>query len=148
MVYISSFSSLLTLCKFQFKWLSLDLRKPGLMQVRKVSSNVSLCSPHRLIRDVAFNLYRIVRVKEVSSKRKSSLGGELQGLILDAYLRSCIKPLFPRAWLHSVLLTFTAQLSAASVACRWMNRLWDYRWSRTRWLPASGSARNGYASNE
>ncbi|KAH3889499.1 hypothetical protein DPMN_013556 [Dreissena polymorpha] len=36
--------------------LCLVLRKLGLMHVRKVSSQISLCSPHRLIRDDTFRL--------------------------------------------------------------------------------------------
>ncbi|KAH3857003.1 hypothetical protein DPMN_099600 [Dreissena polymorpha] len=36
--------------------LSLVLRKLGLMHVRKVSSEISLCSPHRLFRDDTFRL--------------------------------------------------------------------------------------------
>ena len=32
------------------------LRKLGIMHVRKVSSQISLCSPHRLIRDDTFRL--------------------------------------------------------------------------------------------
>ena len=36
--------------------MSLDLGKLGLTHVRKVSSLISLCSPHRLIRDDTFRL--------------------------------------------------------------------------------------------
>ena len=35
------------------------LRKLGLMHVRKVSSQISMCIPHRLIRDGAFRLNKI-----------------------------------------------------------------------------------------
>ena len=52
------------------------LRKLVKMLVRKLSSHISLCSPHRLIRDDNFRFYGIFRLNDVSSKRKYSLGGK------------------------------------------------------------------------
>ena len=52
------------------------LRKLGIMHVRKVLSQISLCSPHRLIRDDTFRFYGIFSFKEVPPYRKSSLGGK------------------------------------------------------------------------
>ena len=43
-----------------------------LMPVRKVSSQISLCSPHKLIRDDTFRFYVIFCYKKVSSKQKYS----------------------------------------------------------------------------
>ena len=43
------------------------LRKLGIMLVRKLSSQISLCSPHRLIRDDNFRFYGIFRLNDVSS---------------------------------------------------------------------------------
>ena len=47
--------------KRQSEQMSRVLRKLAIMHVRKVSSTISLCSPHRLIRDEIF------RCNEVSS---------------------------------------------------------------------------------
>ena len=49
-------------------------RKRGLMHVRKMSSQISLRSPHRLIRDDTFRFYGIFSFKEVTPHRKSRLG--------------------------------------------------------------------------
>ena len=43
------------------------VRLRGLMHVRKVSSQISLCSPHRLIRDEPFRFCGIFRSQKVSS---------------------------------------------------------------------------------
>ena len=43
------------------------LRKLGIMHVCKVSSQISLCNPHRLIWDDTFRIYDIFRLNEVSS---------------------------------------------------------------------------------
>ncbi|KAH3841716.1 hypothetical protein DPMN_115190 [Dreissena polymorpha] len=56
--------------------LSRVLRKLGLMHVRKKLSQISLCSPHRLIRDDTFRVYGIFRLKEVPFYRKSNLSGK------------------------------------------------------------------------
>ena len=45
--------------------LSLVQRKLGIMLVRKVSSQMSLFSPHRLIREDTLSYYGIFRSKEV-----------------------------------------------------------------------------------
>jgi hypothetical protein len=49
------------------KEMSLALEKLGLMHVRKVSSQISLCSTHRLIRRDTFRFNGIFRLQEVSS---------------------------------------------------------------------------------
>ncbi|KAH3788786.1 hypothetical protein DPMN_166934 [Dreissena polymorpha] len=49
------------------------LRKLGLMLVRKVLSQISLCALLRLIRDDTFRFNGIFRLKEVSFYQKSSL---------------------------------------------------------------------------
>ena len=46
------------------------------MHVRKEFSQISLCSPSRLIRNDTFRLYGTFRFNVVSSYRKSSLGGK------------------------------------------------------------------------
>ena len=50
--------------------LSHVLRKLGLMHVRKVSSQISLCSPHRLIRDDTFRLNWIFAKKRLHLNEK------------------------------------------------------------------------------
>jgi len=57
-------------------YMGLVLRKLGLMHVRKVSSNISLCSLDRLIRDDTLRFFGIFSFKEVPSYRKSSFGGK------------------------------------------------------------------------
>ena len=52
------------------------LRKLGLMHVRKVSSQISLCSPHRLIKNDTFRFNGNLSFKKISAFRKSSLGGK------------------------------------------------------------------------
>jgi len=42
------------------------------MHVRQVSSQISLCSSHRLITDDIFRVYDIFRLKNVSSTQKPS----------------------------------------------------------------------------
>ena len=57
-------------------YLSRVLRNLGLMHVRKVSSQISLCRPHNLFRDDTFRFSSIFIFKEVPHYRKSSLGGK------------------------------------------------------------------------
>ena len=79
--------------------------KLGIMLVLKLSSQISLCSPHRLIRDNNFRFYGIFCWNDVSSWRKSTLGEKvlsrislcgLHRLIWNDTLRTCIVPSFLR----------------------------------------------------
>ena len=59
-------------------YMSLKLEKLGLMHVSKVSSQISISNPHRLIRGNTFFFYANFCLKEVSCKQKSSpsVGGK------------------------------------------------------------------------
>ena len=81
------------------------LRKLDKMHVRKVSSQISLCSPHRLIQDDTFRLNWIFAKKRhhVNEKfhKKQKLSSmislcRLHRLIWDDNLRSSIMPSFLR----------------------------------------------------
>ena len=54
--------------------LSTALGKLGSMHVRKVSYQISRCSPHRLIRDNTFRFYGIFPLNKSLLKKKFSLG--------------------------------------------------------------------------
>jgi hypothetical protein len=69
----------------------MSLRKLDIMHVRKVSSQISLCSPHRLIRDDTFRLNWIF-----SKKRLHFNENLLHRLIWDDTLRTSIMPGFLR----------------------------------------------------
>jgi len=57
-------------------YMGLFLRKLGLMHVRNVSSEISLCSLDMLIRDDTLRCFGIFSFKEVPSYRKSSFGSK------------------------------------------------------------------------
>ena len=57
------------------------LRKLGIMHVRKVSSQISLCSPHRLIRDDTFRLNWIYAKKRQHLNEKIPWTRKLSSLI-------------------------------------------------------------------
>jgi hypothetical protein len=50
--------------------MSRDLEKLGLIYVRKLPPQISLCSPHRLIRDNTFRLNWIFAKKRLSLNEK------------------------------------------------------------------------------
>ena len=94
-------------------YMSLALGKGGLIHVCKVSSQINLCSLHRLIKDNTFRFYCNFRIKEVSAKIQfrgnvSSLISGLHRLICDDTLGTCILcPVFHRASLVYMKLYVT-----------------------------------------
>ena len=50
--------------------MSRDLEKRWFIYVRKVSSQISLCSPHRIIKSDTFRLGWIFSLEETTSKQK------------------------------------------------------------------------------
>ena len=91
------------------KHMSPALRKGGLMQVCKVSSQIILCSPHRANQGRHFPLLLYFSfpgrmfLQKIQFRRKVSSLIILRGLhrlVWDATLRTCIKPPFDRARLN------------------------------------------------
>ena len=89
------FLNKLCLVCFLLTWLIMGrgLWKGGLMHVRKMSSQISLCSPLRMIRDDIFRLNRISAKKRLLLIIKYHKSGKCQ----DYTLRKCIKHHFHRA---------------------------------------------------
>ena len=57
--------------KYFRKLMGQSLRKPGLIHEPKVLPQITLCSPHRLIREDTFCFFGIFFVKEGSSLNKT-----------------------------------------------------------------------------
>ena len=85
------------------------LRKLGIMHVRKVSSQISLCSSHKVIKDDTFCLNWIFAKKRLHLKENchfvrkvSSLISlcKMDRLIWDKTLRKSIMPIFSKHHTH------------------------------------------------
>ena len=103
------------------------LGKWCLMHVRKVLSKISLCSPHRLIRDNTFRFYGIFLFKVTSN------WGET--------LHTLIKPSYPKTMLILFLqVRQRVLLYKTPVKCQWQGR--EYcteqreRTPASKWTPA------------
>ena len=78
--------------------LGIALWKGGVRHARKKSSQISLCSPHMLIRNDTFRFY-MFRLKKVSSKKKSNVGGECRPWLACADFVS-----YMRKWFLNIYL--------------------------------------------
>ena len=104
------------------------LRKRGLNHVRKVSSQISLCSLHRLIKDNTFRLNLIIAKKILSLNTKYNTSVKcracrLHRLIWDDTWWTCNKPLFT---MHSPYLMWAKsgpeQAISHAITCNYNSR--------------------------
>ena len=127
--------------------MSCVLRKLGIMHVRKVSSQNSLCSLHRLIRDDTFRLNWIFAKKRLHLNKKCHKSGKCRPWLacVDCTSGTSIMPSFLRTrhiwettlmqikcyfdivtYFHNFYLT--VQLNCSSTTTVWQTRIKWFQW--------------------